>query len=100
MNDYDAACAYHATAQGLDPFTQAAREAGLEVQVWQTGGFTMVAAVVDSAGALWTVTCEDGYILVRFDSVSAWDEDDEERYEVVGEQLTAEAVVEKIKRRG
>jgi hypothetical protein len=38
---YDDACQFHATAQGLDPITEALRAAGIPHAVDQTGGFCM-----------------------------------------------------------
>ena len=45
LMDYGAACAHHATAQGLDPITEALRAAGIPHAVDQTGGFCMLVNV-------------------------------------------------------
>ena len=45
LMDYGAACDFHATAQGLDPITEALRAAGIPYAVDQTGGFCMLVRV-------------------------------------------------------
>lgn len=49
---YLVACKAAATAQGLDPVVEALTGAGIEVDVEQTGGFTMVAVVRGANGVV------------------------------------------------
>lgn len=71
---YGAACTAAAEGQGLGVFARVGRHYGLTVEMWQTGGFTMVAAVRLPGGRLATVTHETGWVLVVSDSEQAWDE--------------------------
>lgn len=65
---YEARCDAATTAQGLDPAVAALRAAGIPVQVWQTGGFCMVAAVPDAEG--------EGVIAITGDVGAYWYPDD------------------------
>lgn len=86
MTTYDQACARAATEQGLDPFVAAMKsQTGHDVEVWQTGGFTMVAAVRGTQERIYTVTHEEGYVVVAWPSIEAWDEQtgDDDEYVVL-----------------
>lgn len=76
--DYDAACAAAATDQGLDPVVAALAEAGIDVAVEQTGGFTMVATVTVPGGVAAVTADAPGAYLVGQYRGDAWTEGDEE----------------------
>lgn len=66
---YADACANATSAQGLDPVIDALTLAGVPVEVWQTGGFCMVAAVRDIEG--------DGIIAITGEVGAHWYPTDE-----------------------
>lgn len=74
---YAQACRDAAEAQGVGTFARVGRHYGLSVEVWQTGGFTMVAAVRLPGGRLATVTREAGWMLMVSESEDAWDQWDD-----------------------
>lgn len=93
--DYEAACKHAATAQGLDPFVDAARAAGLNVEVWQTGGFCMVAAIAHPTRADWhyMVTDEGGCLVTLMDNSEAGYDDAADTMEVIADHVpVADAV--------
>lgn len=89
---YEDACRYHATAQGLDPLTEALTKAGIEHQVLQTGGFCMVVeiAIPGTDFACYGVTYEppDGFWVVRYED---WRD-----YEELGMEVMSGATPETI----
>lgn len=97
MDGYSAACRRAATDQGLDPFVEAARAADLPVQVWQTGGFTMLAAVVGVP--LFTVSYESGYIVGQWPDQATYDTGADAAVAMIGDQLSAEEAVALIRGR-
>ena len=73
-----------ATKQGLDPVVAALSEAGIDFEVEQTGGFTMVATVTRPGGvAAITTEGDDEYLVGQYRG-DAWVEGEEEHgYRVV-----------------
>jgi hypothetical protein len=60
LSDYERRCQAAATAQGLDPLTEALSAAGIEHAVEQTGGFCMVVTVT-ARGCVLAMT-QDGAV--------------------------------------
>jgi hypothetical protein len=78
--DYDERCRRAATAQGLDPITEALASAGVEFAVEQTGGFCM-AITVRHDGGTWAVTNDEGTIIAGWYPGDEWTEGPEEEPE-------------------
>jgi hypothetical protein len=68
---YEDACRKAATDQGLDPVIEALTTAGIDHQVEQTGGFTMVVTVKVPAGTF-AITVDGPYVL-GFYTDDSWD---------------------------
>ena len=75
---YDDQCRYAATRQGLDPLADALRAAGVEFNIEQTGGFTMVLTARTALG-VFTMT-DDGAIVVGLSTAREW-------YDVGGDSI-------------
>lgn len=74
LDHYAARCAEAATRQGLDPVVGALSAVGIECDVEQTGGFTMVVTVRHPGGVVAVI--DDGGYLVGAYPGTAWDDGD------------------------
>jgi hypothetical protein len=73
--NYDEACRWHATQQGLDPITEALTAADVTHEVEQTGGMTMV-VVVPFEGGRYAVTHDGDTVIVGRYPGTAWQDGD------------------------
>jgi hypothetical protein len=73
---YIEACQAAADAQGITEIVEALAPVGIEAEVWQTGGFCMVAAVRGASGDLHVVTKDGSYLLCHYPDADTWTEDE------------------------
>lgn len=73
---YIEACQAAADAQGITEIVEALAPVGIEADVWQTGGFCMVAAIRGTSGDLHVVTKDGSYLLGHYPDENTWTEDE------------------------
>lgn len=64
--DYAKACQEAADRQGITPIVEALAAADIEADVWQTGGFIMVAVVHATDGDMFVITDDGPYLVGRY----------------------------------
>lgn len=74
--NYDAACQHSADAQGITAIVAALNARGVAAEVWQTGGFCMVAAVRLAADRFIGMNDDGGLLVIEY-TQAQWDGEDE-----------------------